>query len=258
MDEINMPEQGEETGRESMEPAEQDSPGGSVHAGRRKRIRARFREEGLASFAPHEVLELLLCYAKPRGDMNPVAHALLETFGSLKGVLEASPQQLMTVKGVGEEGATLLSLVLPLFRRYSMELAEERPRIASTEQARQYAQALLAGERTEHFYVICLGTNRSVLGRRLIAEGTVTEVAAYPRQVVETALNLGAQGVVLCHNHPDGHVEPSPEDIRTTHLLYGLLEALGISLLDHVIVAGDRACSLAERGELQPKRRRGT
>ena len=225
------------------------------HAGHRKRLRERYRGEGLASFAPHEVLELLLCYAHPRGDMNPVAHALLETFGSLKGVLEASPQQLMTVKGVGEEAATLLSLMVPMFRRYELTLTEERPRIESTAEARQYALALLAGERTEHFYVICLGTNRSVLGRRLIAEGTVTEVAAYPRQVVETALNLGAQGVVLCHNHPDGRCEPSSEDVKTTHLLFSLLEQLDIALLDHVIVAGNRACSLAERGELKPKRR---
>ena len=227
------------------------------HAGHRKRLRERYRAEGLEGFAPHEVLELLLCYAHPRGDMNPAAHRLLETFGSLKGVLEASPQQLMTVKGVGEEAATLLSLMVPMFRRYELTLTEERPRIESTEQARRYALALLAGERTEHFYAVCLGTNRCVLGRRLIAEGTVTEVAAYPRLVVETALNLGAQGVVLCHNHPDGHCEPSPEDIQTTHRLYSLLEGLGIMLLDHVIVAGGRACSLAERGELTPRRRKG-
>ena len=230
------------------ETAEKTAKPGEIHRGHRRRIRERFRREGLEHFEPHEVLELLLYYAHGRGDTNPTAHALLDTFGSLKGVLEATPEQLMTVEGVGEEAATLLSLMVPLFRRYALTLAEERPRIDSTERAKEYALALLAGQRTEHFYVICLGANRRVLGRQLIAEGTVTEVAAYPRQVAETALNLAAQGVILCHNHPDGLCEPSPEDMQVTRQLRTLLELLGIRLLDHVIVAGDEACSMAELG----------
>ena len=222
-----------------------------IHRGHRQRLRTRFRREGLEHFEPHEVLELLLYYCHARRDMNPVAHALLDTFGSLKGVLEASPEQLMTVNGVGEEAAALLSLMVPLFRRYTLELAQERPRIDSTDAAKAYALALLEGQRTERFYVICLGANRSVLGRQLIAEGTVTEVAAYPRQVAETALNLAAQGVVLCHNHPDGLCEPSPEDIEVTAQLGALLEMLDIRLLDHVTEAGDAACSMAELGMLK-------
>ncbi len=226
------------------------------HSGHRKRLRERYRLEGLESFAPHEVLELLLLYARPRGDVNPLAHELLNTFGSLKGVLEATPQQLMGVKGVGEEAATLISLAVPLFRRYSLCLAEERRAITSTAEARQYCQAMLAGQRAERFYAICLGADRSVLGRRLIAEGTVGEVNAYPRLIVETALNLNAHGVIICHNHPDGAAEPSPEDLTATHHLYRVLSALDIQLLDHIIVAGGESCSLAERGQLTPKGRK--
>ncbi len=234
----------------------ENRPAEAGHAGHRRRMRARFAAEGLSGFAPHEVLELLLFYAAPQRDMNPTAHRLLDTFGSLKGVLEASPRQLAAVDGVTENMAVLISMMLPLFRRYSLCLAEERRTIRTTEDARNYGLALLTGLRTEHFYAVCLGSNRHVLGRRLIAEGTVTEVAAYPRQVVETALNLGAQGVVLCHNHPDGLCEPSREDIEITHRLYALLDQLGIRLLDHVIVADGQACSLAERGELTPQRKR--
>lgn len=226
------------------------------HSGHRKRLRERYRLEGLEGFAPHEVLELLLLYARPRGDVNPLAHELLNTFGSLKGVLEATPQQLTGVSGVGEETAAFISMIVPLFRRYSLCLAEERKSISSTSEARQYCQALLAGQRTERFYAICLGANRSVLGRRLIAQGTVGEVAAYPRLIVETALNLNAHGVIICHNHPDGAPEPSPEDLTATHHLYRVLGALDIQLLDHVIVAGDSSCSLAERGQLIPRGRK--
>ena len=226
------------------------------HTGHRKRLRERFRLNGLEGFAPHEVLELLLCFALPRGNVNPIAHALLDTFGSIKGVLEATPQQLMTVNGVGEEAATLISMMIPVFQRYSLCLAEERRKISSTAEARQYCQSLLAGQRTERFYVICLGANRSVLGRRLIAEGTIGEVAAYPRSIVETALNLNAHGVIVCHNHPDGLAEPSEEDLSATAHLYRILQDLDIQLLDHVIVAGAETYSLAERGPLTVKGRK--
>ncbi len=221
------------------------------HAGHRKRLRERFRVSGLEGFAPHEVLELLLFYVRARGNVNPTAHALLDTFGSLKGVLEATPQQLTAVPGVGEEAATLISLMVPLFRRYTLCLAEERRTIGSTAEARAYCQALLSGLRTERFYVICLGANRAVLGRRLIAEGTLGEVAAYPRIIVETALNLNAHGVIVCHNHPDGTAEPSAEDLAATRHLERVLADLDIQLLDHVIVAGAETCSLAERGQLK-------
>ena len=97
-------------------------------------------------------------------------------------------------------------------------------------------------------WLIEMGPGAGAAGGTLIAEGTVTEVAAYPRQVAETALNLAAQGVILCHNHPDGLCEPSPEDMQVTRQLRTLLELLGIRLLDHVIVAGDEACSMAELG----------
>ena len=88
-----------------------------MHEGHRQRMRDRFRTEGLDNFAPHEVLELLLFYARARGDVNPLAHRLLETFGSLRGVLEAPVEHLCTVEGVGEETATLLSMMVPMFRR---------------------------------------------------------------------------------------------------------------------------------------------
>ena len=113
----------------------------------------------------------------------------------------------MAVHGVGEETATLISMMIPLFQRYSLCLAEESRRITSTAEAREYCKALLAGQRTERFYAVCLDANRAVLGRRLIAEGTLGEVAAYPRTIVETALNLNAHGTprrssAFCHPPP--------------------------------------------------------
>ena len=164
----------------------------ATHDGHRKRMRERFRISGLEGFSEHEVLELILFYGRARGNVNDTAHALMDVFGSLPRVLEASPEQLMLIDGIGEESATLLSLILPLFRRYS----------------------------------------------------------AYPRLVLEAALNSNAHSVVLCHNHPGGVALPSEDDICTTRYLQQLMEGVGIIVLDHVIVAGNQTYSMAQHSEL--------
>lgn len=225
----------------------------TVHQGHRKRMRKRFRVDGFEAFASHEVLELLLFYGRARGDVNPLAHELMETFGSLKGVLEARPEQLMTVHGVGEETATFISMMIPLFRRYQACIREEVTRIRSMEDAKRYCMSLLIGRRTERFYVLCLGADQRVLGARMISEGNVAEVSAYPRQIVEAALNHNAHAVMLCHNHPGGILRPSAADLDTTWHIRALLHDLGITLLDHIIVAGDEAYSMSQHGELDGK-----
>ncbi len=223
----------------------------TLHDGHRARMRERFRKDGLDGFAPHEILELLLFYGRARGDVNPLAHQLMDAFGSLRGVLEARPEQLMAVKGVGEETATLLSLLLPVFRRYVASLCSETRHINSREEAVTFCSALLSGWRAERFYVISLGTSNQVLGQRLIAEGTLNEVSAYPRLVIETALNYNAHSVILCHNHPSGACLPSPDDLRVTRRIQSLLEGLGMVLLDHIIVAGASSYSMMREGDLR-------
>ena len=216
-------------------------------------MRERFRAEGLDGFAPHEVLELLLFYGRARGNVNPLAHELLDAFGSLKGVLEASPEQLMMVKGVGEETATLISMIVPMFRQYQACVRKEMACIISKEDAKNYCVSLLAGWRTERFYVICLTVNGRVLGHRLISIGDLTEVAAYPRKVVETALNYNAYSVIICHNHPGGGVKPSADDLHTTGDIQLALATMGIRLTDHIIVSGDAVYSMALHGDLSTK-----
>lgn len=221
----------------------------TMHEGHRHRLRERFRLEGLENFAPHEVLELLLFYARARGDVNPLAHRLLETFGSLKGVLEAPVDQLCTVEGVGEETATLLSVMVPMFRRYELCLCEERPRLTRYHEAEAYCKALLAGLRKERFYVISISTQMKVIGCRMVGEGSLTEVPAYPRLVVETALNHNAHSIILCHNHPGGEPIPSMGDVEVTKELDAVLAPLGIALVDHIIVADGATCSLVKTGD---------
>ncbi|MBR2661167.1 MAG: DNA repair protein RadC [Clostridiales bacterium] len=223
----------------------------SMHAGHREKMRNRFiREKGFENFEDHQILELLLFYANTRSDTNPLAHELLNTFGSLKGVLEARPEQLMTVKGIGEQQAVLLSMVVPLTRVWHRCAMGDPEKIGNSREAENYCLSILAGERTERFYVISLNAKCHVLGRRKISEGSLSEVSAYPRMVMETALNYNAHSVLLCHNHPGGTCAPSPEDISSTIQLQRLLNGVGILVLDHIIVAGDRTYSMIQHGDI--------
>lgn len=223
----------------------------NLHEGHREKMRDRFiRDKGFENFEDHQILELLLFYANVRGDTNPLAHKLLETFGSLKGVLEARPEQLMSVKGIGKQAATLISMVVPLTRIWHRCAMEIPDRIGNSREAENYCLSILAGERTERFYVVSLNAKCNVLGRRKISEGSLSEVSAYPRMVMETALNYNAHSVLLCHNHPGGTCAPSPEDISSTIQLQRLLNGVGILVLDHIIVAGDRTYSMIQHGDI--------
>ena len=223
----------------------------NLHEGHREKLRNRFiQDKGFENFEDHQILELLLFYAKAQTDTNPLAHELLDRFGSLKGVLEARPEQLMTVSGIGPQAAALISMVVPLTRVWHRCAMEVPDRIGNSREAENYCLSILAGERTERFYVISLNAQCKVLGRRKISEGSLSEVSAYPRMVMETALNYNAHSVLLCHNHPGGTCAPSPEDINSTIQLQQLLNGVGILVLDHIIVANDRTYSMIQHGDI--------
>lgn len=238
----------------TAESAKSENP----HTGHRERLREQYFRQGLESFSDVQVLELLLFYVFRRGDTNEIAHRLLENFGSLKGVFTARPEQLSKVEGMGKESAILVSMIRAMFCRYqqceAMDL--ERQKIANRETAQKYCVSLLAGQRSEQFRVICLDAQCKVLGNRKITDGSLSEVAAYPRVVVETALNYNAHSVILCHNHPGGTAAPSPEDISSTLQLQKLLGGLGIMVLDHIIVAGMTPYSMVQHGDMDYRRMR--
>lgn len=222
----------------------------TMHDGHRKRMRERFRREGLEGFADHEVLELLLFYGRARGDVNPLAHSLMDTFGSLQAVLEATPEQLLAVPGVGEETATLISLMLPAFRRYTACLCRARRHFQTRKDVKLFCRALLSGWRTERLYVIGLDADHQLLGSRLVAEGSTGSVQVQPRLVAEAALNLNARAIILCHNHPGGSDWPSLQDLSITKHIQLVMKSLDVELLDHLIVAGEKTYSMDENGDL--------
>lgn len=194
---------------------------------------------------------MLLFHAIPRGDTNPIAHRLIERFGSLAAVLEADPADLATVAGVGARAAAFLSMIPAVTRRYFHDrVAGDRPRLADSEAVAGYVVPLMAGRSEEVFYVLCLDTHCRVRYAALIGEGTVKDAHVHPRHVIEAALRHRAASVVLAHNHPTGTAKPSKHDHRLTEALAQALAPLGIGLLDHVIVAGADWYSFARNGDL--------
>ena len=190
----------------------------AVHEGHRSRKKEQFRAHGLDAFADHEVLELLLYYAVPRQDTNPIAHRLMEKFGSLDAVFAADRAAL-------EEGAYFLDLFL--------------------------------GEREEKLYEACLDAKGRLLACHLVAEGDTESVQLNMRKIVENALKCGASSVLLSHNHPSGVALPSPADNATTLSVFDALRTVGVELADHIIVADDDLVSLRHNGLLPERKGNG-
>lgn len=221
-----------------------------VHDGHRARLKQRFLRHGLDSFDDHSVLELLLFYAIPRRDTNELAHRLIERFGSLAGVFEARVEELMRVEGLGENAALLIKLVPQVSRRYAISKTAGERVIRSSEDAGRLLMPLFLYAREEIVYLICLDGKGRVISCKELSRGSVNETEVSVRAIVETALAQSAVSVILSHNHVDGFAIPSYEDEMTTRRIRSALLLVGITLADHIIVAGDDFVSFADSGLL--------
>lgn len=226
----------------------------SIHTGHRQRLKERFRQEGLDSFDELHVLELLLFYAIPQGDTNPLAHELLKRFGSLTGVLEAKREELEQVKGLGEHSVTLLRLVTELSRYYAVQRMSMERVLPTLEKCGEYLVPFFIGQREETVYLLCLDGKCKVLACRKLGQGGVNSVGVPIRRVVETALNTNASSVILAHNHPSGLALPTTEDVQVTKKVATALDLVGVRLADHVIVADQDFVSLTDSGLYNPER----
>ena len=220
------------------------------HQGHRKRMKERFAQEGLDHFSDIQVLELLLFYCNPRQDTNPIAHALLDHFGSLAQVLEAPVEELQKVSGVGQNAALFLHLITEVGRYYLVNRVSQCRILSTVEECAEYLLPFFYGRRVETVFLLCLDAKCKVLCCKEVGEGSVNSAGISVRKIVETALGVNASTVVLAHNHTSGIALPSPEDRETTLTLKAALDAVGILLADHIIVADDDFVSLADDGLL--------
>ena len=207
------------------------------HAKHRERLKNRFATQGLDGFESHQVLELLLFYAIPRVDTNPIAHRLLDRFGSITGVLEASPEELKEIEGIGDNAANFLKLILSLTRRIGLEQFPEKQRFSTIQEVGEYLINLFKGETVEKSYLLCFNAKMELLKCALLAEGTSCGVSVSPRTIVDVSMQTKAAAIILAHNHTNGFCTPSDEDMDTTHQLKALMRTLQINFLEHIVVA---------------------
>ncbi len=223
----------------------------SIHKGHRQRLRQRFLENNLTGFADHEVLELLLFYCIPRKDTNPLAHQLMDRFGSFAKVLEAPVSELKKVEGIGENAATFLSLMRYVSGHYQQDRFPKNTIFYDSAQYGEYLKGFF-NEQVEEAYLLCLDAKRMELSCKKVAEGNVNATQISVRKIVETALLEKATFVVLAHNHPSGYAIPSTEDVFTTKLLVDALSAVDVVLLDHVVVASGDYVSIENSAAPMP------
>ena len=223
-------------------------------AGHRQRLRERFLTSGLEGFQDYEVIELLLTLATPRRDCKQSAKAALKRFKSLQGVLEASPDALTKVPGIGPKNLFGLKLVPAVANRYLKKKIVQRDVVSHSGQLIDYLTHRLGDKTRECFAAVYLAANNRVIDSEVLFTGTLTASSVYPREVVRAALEQHAAAVIFVHNHPSGDPYPSPEDIAITRRLLFACEVMAIRVHEHLIVGGNRTFSFADQGYIDRMR----
>lgn len=220
----------------------------TLHENHRARMKARVQRDGLESLAEHEALEYLLFLAIPRKDTNALAHRLIQHFGSFCKVMEAEPQELMQVEGIGAKSAQLISTVMAFGRYYSLKKRKQRMALDRAEAAVEYVKPLFLGLQNELLYLILLDDRCCPLRDMRIAEGVPNRVHIDTRKLLRDVARTDATCGILAHNHPTGLAIPSDADLIATAGIMKALHPLGVSIIDHIIVAGEDSCSMRQRG----------
>ena len=219
--------------------------------GHRARLRQRLMKEGASNFQNHEVLELLLFGSVPRKDTNKLAHNLLSKFGGFSGVLNASPEQLMEVKGVSEVTACNLSILKEVFLRYKKDELD-KSNIRGLSSIIRYVQSAIADSFYERVVVVYVDGSTTFLQEEEFTSDNAREVIVDIKKIVATAMRINAEGVVLFHCHSSGPCEPSEDDMHYTEKLYFALASVNITLLEHMIFNKDKQYySFHESGIMQ-------
>ena len=222
-----------------------------VHDGHRERLKNSYTEHGLESMNDITALELLLFYAVPRRDTNELAHRLIDHFGTLSGVFQASLQELQEVKGVGESAAILLTLIPQMMKKSAISETHEMKQIFNSKDAASYMIPRFMNESDEVLLMLCMDSKRAVICCCEVGRGVVNGIDVNVRFVVEKAMKVRASSVIIAHNHPSGSALPSREDDMFTKRLYNSLALVGIVLEDHLIIVNNDYVSVADSGLMQ-------
>lgn len=236
----------------SGKPYEQTDP----HKDHRQRLRTRFLKDGLDGFHNYEVIEIALTLAHTRGDCKGTAKQAIKRFGSVRGVLDASVNELQEIPGIGEISASTIKLIRALAEYYYHEqMVQEKSSLGNSQAVVDYLKISMRGFDRESFRVVYLDAQNNPIEAETLFEGTLTSSVVYPREVLKKALARHAVSVIFAHNHPSGHVEPSENDRQITRDLTLAANLMDVRVLDHIIVGLNTHYSFADHGLMQEYRK---
>lgn len=216
--------------------------------GHRGRLRLRFLQGGLDSFLDYEIVELLLTLGTPRKDCKQIAKEVIKEFGGLRGVLDASLEELQKIKGIGPSNAFGVKLFQAVSERLAREQIPEKIILDSADAVANYLQKSIGREKKEQFVTLCLDSRNSLIKISNISTGSLNASIVHPREVFKEAIHSSAAQIIIAHNHPSENPDASPEDVALTRRLGEAAKIIGIELLDHIIVTKDKFSSLKEQG----------
>lgn len=219
--------------------------------GHRKRLRERFIESGLTGFLDYEIIELLLTLGSPRKDCKQSAKEAMERFKTFRGVLEAKPEELREIPGIGPHNAFGIKLVQEVARKFLKETLKGSPGYTSSKEMFDYLYHSMRDLKKEVFKVIYLNSQNQVIDTEDLFQGTVNSSAVHVREVMESALRNSAVSLIFAHNHPTGNPEPSKSDYDITRDLVHAGVIMQIKVLDHIIVGNNTYFSFASDGFIE-------
>jgi DNA repair protein RadC len=219
--------------------------------GHRKRLREKFLKGGLDGFHDYEIVELLLSLGTPRQDCKPQAKEALRRFKNLRGVMEASPNELQDIKGIGPHSVFGIKFMQAVAREFLKEKSLQRTVCNSSQEIFDYFYHAMRDLKKEDLKVAYLNSQNQIIEIQDFGQGTVDSNVVYPREVIEGAIQWHAVSLVLVHNHPAGNPEPSASDISLTRNLVLAATAMQVKILDHIIIGDNRFYSFAGQGMIE-------
>lgn len=211
----------------------------NIHAGHRSRLLQTVVTAGLENISSVQAMEFILTYIFPRGDVNPIAHRLLDKFGSIGGVLDANVTDLMTINGIGERAAQMLSQLTEVFFLYTTCKRGKKEQFKEFAGLYDYCEQLLRFKTTEELYIIGMDCRQHIIAKRKLGSGSINMVGISPMQISNFLASTHAAMVFITHNHPGGYAIPSTQDQTATAFLENLCNTLGVAFIDHYLVGED-------------------
>ncbi len=213
-----------------------------------ERPRERLQKLGAEAMSSQEILALILGRGIAGESVMVTAQRLLSQFGSLKGMADATLEELTRIKGIGPAKASQIKAAFELANRLEFPEPVTKVSVKTPDEVANVVRGRLRGKKKEHFLAVLLDTRGQLIKIVEVSIGSLDSTIVHPREVFKEAILASAASVIVVHNHPSGDLTPSEEDIKLTRKLFQTGETMGIDVLDHVVIGDGGYLSMKRQG----------